>query len=170
MYMHYTPISGFPLSSNWQNWRENNLDTGILHLHSHGFIVLFDSAHVPLSIPHERAIGNSSLCSWENAVPSGQCSGSQLLWGSRPLKTHCQTSRWELHCLLTGSHPLPAYLGISHTLSKCCISFMYMNFWNDGKELKRYHMTNAKYFANMRSKKSFWSPKTPLRCPTYKIS
>lgn len=170
MYMHYTSISGFPFSSNWQNWREDNLDTSILHLHSQGFIVIFDSAHVPASIPHERAIGNSSSCSWGTAVPSCQCPGSHLLWDSRPLKTPCQTRGWEPQCLLTGSHPLLAYLGISHTLGTCCVSFMYAYFCNDGKELKCYHMTNAKYFANMRSKKSFWSPKTPLQCPTYKIS
>lgn len=41
--MHYKSISGFSLSSNCQNWREDHL---VLYLHSQGF---FDFVHVPAS-------------------------------------------------------------------------------------------------------------------------
>ena len=44
--LHYTSISGCPLSSNWKNGRKDDLGTNTFHMHPLGFVVFLDSAQV----------------------------------------------------------------------------------------------------------------------------
>lgn len=46
--LYYVSISGWILSSNWQNRRKYNLSINNFHLHSHGFVVFLHSAQVPV--------------------------------------------------------------------------------------------------------------------------
>lgn len=86
--MHYTSISDFPLSSNWQNWREDNL-AGVLSLVLSGLYSLLWFCHFAASCDihaHMKVQHSSVALSLQaaNMVPSGR-SWSQVSVAVRAL-------------------------------------------------------------------------------------